>query len=89
MCQKKFYTKKLAEKVASNAKPKISNRYHVIFSGEERWAVVADGNKRASKVFSNKSEAIEFAKKNAIKLNGKIVVHKRTGKIQDLLSFSK
>ena len=89
MANKKFYTKKLGRRVATNARRIDSNRYHVILSDGQKWAVVADGNVKASRVFPDQLKAINFAREAATKLNGEVVVHKRTGEIEDLVSFAK
>ncbi len=86
---KKFYTKALGKKVAANAKYADSKRYHVISSESEKWAVVADGSTRASKIFTTKQGAIKFAEENATQLNGEVVVHSKTGGIDHMVSFAK
>jgi hypothetical protein len=88
MANRKIYSKKLGEGVASKAKPVGSHRLHVVLSDGQRWAVVADGNKRASRVFPDQIRAVQFAKDTATRLNGEVVVHKKTGEIEDLVSFA-
>lgn len=88
MANKKIYSKRLGKRVATNAKPIDSHRLHVVLSDGQRWAVVADGNTRASRVFPDQIRAVQFAKDAATRLNGEVVVHKKTGEIEDLVSFA-
>ncbi|MEX2513644.1 MAG: DUF2188 domain-containing protein [Cyclobacteriaceae bacterium] len=89
MERKKFYIKALGKKAAANAKHADSKRYHVISSDSEKWAVVADGSTRASKIFTTKLGAIKFAEENATKQNGDVAVHSKTGGIDRLFSYAK
>jgi predicted nucleic acid-binding protein len=73
--------------VALSAKKNYANRYHVVLSEGENWAVLLDGNVRASKVFPDQDSAIEFAKETALKVAGQVVIHKKSGEIQDLVSY--
>lgn len=84
---KTIYTKRLGKKVAAGTKIIDPNRYHIIRSDGQKWAVVADGKKRALRVFPNQEEAKSFAKKTAIKSNGKVVIHETTGAIDKVVSF--
>ncbi len=86
MSKKKFYTKALGRKVAFNAKRTDIKRFHVVLSDSQKWAVVADGSTRASKIFSTKIGAINFAKEYATKSHGDVVVHSKTGEIDKLVS---
>jgi uncharacterized protein YdaT len=89
MKRKNFYTKVLGKKVAAHAKLSHSNRYHVILSDNQKWAVVADGNTRASRVLSDQNGAINFAKEMATKSKGEVIIHTKTGEVEDLVSFAK
>ena len=61
----------------------ITKHEHVVPREKERWAVkVADGE-RASKVFENRKDAIEYAKELAKKHNVCMVVHDESGKFKD------
>lgn len=84
---KRIYTKKLGAKIAISAKPAHAKKYHVIIGDEEKWTVVADGNVRATKVFDTKNSAIDFARINADKIKGEVVIHKRTGEIEERVSL--
>lgn len=89
MSKKKVYTKRLGRKVAINAKPKNSHKYHVVSSESQKWAVVADGKIKASKVFLDQINAINYAKEIAGKIDGEVVIHKKTGEVEDLLCLTK
>lgn len=84
---KRIYTKKLGAKIAVSARPTNARKYHVIIGDGEKWTVVADGNVRATKVFDSKNGAIDFARVNADKINGEVVIHKRTGEIEERVSL--
>lgn len=85
---KRIYTKKLGAKIAVSARPANVRKYHVIIGDEEKWTVVADGNVRATKVFDSKNRAIDFARLNADKIKGEVVIHKRTGEIEERFSLA-
>jgi hypothetical protein len=89
MSKKNIYTKKLGTRVAVAARPVNSRKYHVITGDGENWNVVADGNIRATKVFTTKSSAIEFARKTADKIEGEVIIHKKTGEIEERVSLAK
>ena len=89
MADKKMYTKKLGSRVAVSAKPLKSGRYHVIIGDNQQWNVVADGSKRATKVFPTRLSAIEFAKETAYKAEGEVIIHKKTGEVEDRVSLAK
>jgi|GEM_PF-7017734 len=76
-----YYTEELGEKVAATARPDKISTIHVIFSIiSHKWSVVPQGRLRALRVLTNKSEAISFARKTAIRLSADfIVVHDKYG----------
>ena len=84
----KIYTKRLGSLIASSARPAISGKFHVISGDRQNWSVVADGQTKASRVFATKTKAIEFAKSSAHKLKGAVVVHKKTGEIEQRISLA-
>ncbi|WP_081483253.1 DUF2188 domain-containing protein [Aquimarina agarilytica] len=89
LCYKKeFIQKKLGNSVAVSAKPLKSSKYHVIVGGERKWTLVADGNTRATKVFGTRLSVIEFAKQTAHKINGEVIIHTKTGEIENRISFA-
>lgn len=89
MSKKKIYTKKLGSRVAVSARPIKAHKFHVIIGEGQKWNVVADGNVRATKVFPTKLGAIEFAKETADKIEGEVIIHKKTGEIEERLSLAK
>jgi len=89
MSKKRIYTKKLGSRVAVAARPINSRKYHVIIGEDQKWNVVADGNTRATKVFPTRLGAIEFAKKTADRIEGEVIIHKKTGEIEERVSLAK
>lgn len=89
MAKKGIYTKKLGTRVAVSARLVNSRKYHVITGDGQKWTVVADGNTRATRVFATKLGAIEFARETAVKIDGEVVVHKKTGEIEERVSLVK
>jgi|GEM_PF-1783263 len=85
----RIYTKKLGSILAVSAKPVNARKYHVIVGDSEKWTVVADGNIRATKVFETKLGAIEFARETANKIEGEVIIHKKSGEIEDRVSLAK
>ena len=88
MIKKNIYTKKLGTRVAVAAKPAGLKKYHVITGDNQKWTVVAGGNTRATKVFNTKLSAIEFAKETALKIAGEVIIHKKTGEIEQRFSLA-
>lgn len=89
MSKKGIYTKKLGSRVAVSARPANSRKYHVITGNGKKWIVVADGNTRATRVFTTKLRAIKFARETADKNKGEVIIHKKTGEIEKRVSLSK
>ncbi|WP_051907755.1 DUF2188 domain-containing protein [Flavimarina sp. Hel_I_48] len=87
MKRKTFYTKELGKKVAEGAKIVDPHRYHIIRSDGHKWAVVADGKTRALRVFPDQKQAKFYAEQTATKSNGKVIVHKSTGEVEEVVSF--
>ena len=75
--------------MAISAKPNNSRKYHVITGDGHKWTVVADGNVRATKVFTTKLRAVEFAKETADKIEGEVIIHKKSGEIEERVSLAK
>jgi len=84
----RIYTKKLGAKIAVSARPISARKYHVIIGDGEKWTVVADGNVRATRVFDSKNGAVEFARVTADKIKGEVIIHKKTGEIEDRVSLA-
>lgn len=89
MSKKRIYTKKLGTRVAVSARPVNSRKYHVITGDGQKWTVVADGNTKATRVFTTKIRAIEFARETANKIEGEVIIHKKTGEIEERVSLAK
>ena len=89
MSKKRIYTKKLGTRVAVSARPVNSRKYHVITGDGQKWTVVADGNTRPTRVFTTKVGAIEFARETADKIEGEVIIHKKTGEIEERVSLAK
>lgn len=89
MSKKRIYTKKLGTRVAVSARPVNSRKYHVITGDGQKWTVVADGNTKATRVFTTKIRAIEFARETADKIEGEVIIHKKTGEIEERVSLAK
>ena len=61
----------------------IEGHQHITPRGGEGWAVKAAGSERASKIFSTRVEAIDYAREIAIKHNVCMVVHDEEGRFED------
>ena len=83
-----IYNKKLGTKIANSARPKKPGKYHIIVASNGRWMVVADGNVKATKVFNTKKMALEFAKTVTYKMKGEIIIHDKTGEIEERVSLA-
>ncbi|ADZ07461.1 hypothetical protein LAC30SC_06685 [Lactobacillus amylovorus] len=46
-----------------------------------KWAVKQAGNSRASKIFNNKADALEYGRNQAIKHGSELIGQKRNGQI--------
>ena len=53
----------------------------------DKWAVRGEGNTRDTKIFDNKSDAIEYGKQIAKNQRSELIVQKRDGKIQSKDSY--
>ncbi len=89
MAKKSLYTKKLGAQVASRAQDVNAGRYHVISGESKKWTVVPAGSVRPVKSFSSQKDAVDFAKQTALKETGEVIVHAKTGKIRDTISYAK
>ncbi|MEP7268769.1 MAG: DUF2188 domain-containing protein [Saprospiraceae bacterium] len=84
-----IYTKKLGQSVAKRAKPVLPKNFHVIPLGLNKWAVVLDGASSSVKSFTEKNEALIFAKKSAKSKNGEVVIHNTSGKVIKRITLDK
>lgn len=62
---------------------KASGEHQHVVPHSSKWAILREGNERASHVFDTKEEALEKAKEMGEKEGVRVVVHKKDGKIQD------
>nr|HMQ70687.1 DUF2188 domain-containing protein [Ignavibacteria bacterium] len=63
-----------------------SKNQHVV-PAKNGWAVKGEGNKRNTRITRTKNEAIEIARKFAMKRKSELVIHNKDGKISDKDSF--
>ena len=59
------------------------NQHVVPHKGQ--WAILREGNERASHIYDTKEEALQKAKEMGKREKVRVVVHKKDGKIQDNL----
>jgi uncharacterized protein YdaT len=52
------------------------------------WAVREEGQKRIEKEFDSKAEAVRQAKKEAKKENASVTIQKKTGQVQERVSYN-
>ncbi len=81
------YTPLLSEEVSNSASIKERNKFHVISTYGGNWSVLKDGNIKATKVFSNESEAIEFAKQEIEMNKGVVIIHSDLGEVKDTIKM--
>ena len=55
--------------------------YHVIAKVGGGWTIVRPGARRATKNFSTKEEAIDYARTLSRKLEAELVIHGRDGRV--------
>ncbi|WP_077624064.1 DUF2188 domain-containing protein [Sediminibacillus massiliensis] len=78
----------------SNKKKSYENRPELLDEGEhvvphdKGWAVQAKDAKKPTKVYENKSDAVEHAKEIAENKGTEAVIHKRSGDIEKKHNFS-
>ncbi len=68
---------------------KIGKNQHVLPREGGNWAVKTEGAKRDTKIFENKTKAIEHAKDIAMNKKSELFVHGRTGRIQERNTYGK
>ncbi|SDK28282.1 DUF2188 domain-containing protein [Sediminibacillus albus] len=69
-------------------RPELMDKGEHVVSHDEGWAVQAKDAKKPSKVFDNKSDAVERAKEIAENKGTEAVVHKENGDIEKRYSYS-
>jgi uncharacterized protein YdaT len=72
---------------ATDVKKHGEDRY-VIPYHEHEWAIKKEGSQKVSKVFSNKREAVKRARTEAREANASLTIQKRTGKVQQRISYN-
>ena len=78
---------KTADSRSTDVKQHGEDRY-VIPYGKNKWAIKNEGAERAEKVFDYKKEAVEQARKEARESNASLTIQKRTGKVQQRVSYN-
>jgi len=63
--------------------------HHVTPNINGGWSVRKGGSAKATRVFKNRDEAVEFAKKIARNSKTGLFIHKKDGKITKYRSFEK
>lgn len=54
---------------------------------DDKWKVIGENNKRATKYFDTQKEAIKYGRELAIKQKSELVIHGKNGKIIDKDSY--
>jgi uncharacterized protein YdaT len=72
---------------STDVKKHGEDRYVVPYH-ENEWAVKREASDRVEKVFDNKQEAIQQARKEARKSNASLTIQKKTGKLQERISYN-
>lgn len=66
----------------------MGKNQHVVPRGN-RWAVVGEGNGRASSIHDRQSDAAEAARSTAIREGSEVLVHGRNGQIRERNTYGK
>ena len=66
----------------------IKNGQHVVPSNGD-WAVKKSNSERATKIFDNQKEAIDYARKVAMNQQVELSIHGRNGQIREKNSYGK
>jgi len=59
----------------------VRKSHHVVPSSKRRWSVRKGGSLKASKIFDNKKDAINYARKVSKNQKSELVIHKKDGTI--------
>lgn len=65
----------------------MSQNYHVTHRADGSWAVVGEGNSRASSVHETQSAAINAGRPLAQSGNGELRIHDRDNRIRESWSY--
>lgn len=72
---------------STDVKEHGEDRY-VIPYHEQEWAIKNEGSEKVEKVFSNKKEAVQEARKEARKARASLTIQKRDGRVQQRISYN-
>ena len=61
---------------------------YVIPHQEHQWAIKNEGSERVEKIFTNKMEAVQQARKEARQANASLTIQKRDGRVQQRISYN-
>jgi len=78
---------KTADSRSTDVKQHGEDRY-VIPHGKNKWAIKNEGAERVEKIFDYKKEAVQQARKEARESNASLTIQKRTGKVQQRVSYN-
>jgi hypothetical protein len=67
----------------------LKKSQHVVSNPNGGWSVLRSGASRATRVFDNKEDAVNFAKTLAEKERTHLYVHRRDGTIQERDSYGR
>lgn len=76
-----------ADSRTSDVKEHGEDRY-VIPHQEHQWAIKNEGSERVEKIFTNKMEAVQQARKEARQANASLTIQKRDGRVQQRISYN-
>lgn len=65
----------------------MKKAHHVVPKADGRWAVRKYRSARASRVFSNRRDAVQYAKKAAQKQGGFMYIHDSDGRVRSRTSY--
>src|SRR5690606_37324956 len=71
----------------SDVKKHGEDRYVIPYEGR-KWAIKVEGGKKVEKVFPSKKEAVSKAREEAKETNGALTIQKRTGQVQQRISYN-
>lgn len=60
----------------------MGKNQHVVSKGDRGWAVQGEGNSRATKLTTTKSEAVDVARQISLNQGSELLIHGKNGQIQ-------
>jgi len=72
---------------STDVKQHGEDRYVIPYEGG-KWAIRNEGASRVEKVFDNKKDAVKHARKEARESNASLTIQKRTGRVQQRVSYN-